>query len=249
MGDSFLCLWWSAAKAEHAAGAGKRRRERRLRQSQRHERMTVAMALAEATYHAAPRRQKPVSAIREELEHATHYGLRAQNTPPPGSRPGVLQDPGPPCVEAATVGYVAAGPPSLTVVPVSDDRIAALAEAHHSAPKVGAEPYNAPRSQKTASAGTRPGVLQDPEPQVRAATVGYVAAGAPSLSVVLVSDMMHDDATVQFLLEQSLLARAVEGGAGQEEEERGGGGEEGEEGEGVQEAVAGNGSGPRVGVS
>ena len=92
---------------------------------------------------------------------------------------------------------------------------AALAEAHHhSAPKVGAEPYNAPRSQKTASAGTRPGVLKDPEPQVRAATVGCVAAGAPSLSVVLVSDMMHDDVTVQFLLQQSLLARA------QEEEER-----------------------------
>ena len=45
---------------------------------------------------------------------------------------------------------------------------AALAEAHHhSAPKVGAEPYDAPRSQKTASAGTRPGVLKDPEPQGR----------------------------------------------------------------------------------
>ena len=120
---------------------------------------------------------------------------------------------------------------------------AALAEAHHSAPKVGAEPYNAPRSQKTASAGTRPGVLKDPEPQVRAATVGYVAAGAPLLSVVLVSDMMQDDATVQFLLQQSLLARAVEGGAGQEEEERGGGGEEGEEGEGVREAVSGTAQG------
>ena len=46
--------------------------------------------------------------------------------------------------------------------------------------------------------------------QVRAATVGYVAAGAPSLSVVLVSDMMHDDATVQYLLKQSLLARQAE---------------------------------------
>ena len=86
---------------------------------------------------------------------------------------------------------------------------AALAEAHHhSAPKVGADPYNAPRSQKTASGG------RGRESQVRAAMVGYVAAGAPSLSVVLVSDMMHDDVTVQFLLQQSLLARA------QEEEER-----------------------------
>ena len=71
--------------AEHAAGAAKRRRERRLRQWQRHERMTVAKALAEATHHAAPRRQKPVSAIREVEEQVTHVGLRAQETPPPGS--------------------------------------------------------------------------------------------------------------------------------------------------------------------
>ena len=96
---------------------------------------------------------------------------------------------------------------------------AALAEAHHSAPKVGAEAYNAPRSQRTASAGTRPGVLKDPEPQ-GAVTVGYVAAGAPSLSVVLVSDMMHDDVTVQFLLQQSLLARAQEEGEREKERER-----------------------------
>ena len=58
-------------------------------------------------------------------------------------------------------------------------------------------------------AGARPGVLEDPAPQ-GAVTVGYVAAVAPSLAVVLVSDMMHDDATVQFLLQQSLLARAQE---------------------------------------
>ena len=48
---------------------------RRLRQWQRHERMTVAMALAEATHHAAPRRQKPVSAIREVEEQAA-FGHR-----------------------------------------------------------------------------------------------------------------------------------------------------------------------------
>ena len=57
------------------------------------------------------------------MENATYDGLRAQNTPPPETRPGVLQDPGPPWVEAVTVGYGAARPPSLTVVPVSDDRI------------------------------------------------------------------------------------------------------------------------------
>ena len=44
-------------------GAAMRRRQRRLRQFLRHERLTVAMALAEAQHHAAPRRQKPASAI------------------------------------------------------------------------------------------------------------------------------------------------------------------------------------------
>ena len=41
-----------------ATGAAKRRRERRLRSWLRHERMTVAMALAEVTHHTAPRGQK-----------------------------------------------------------------------------------------------------------------------------------------------------------------------------------------------
>ena len=40
-----------------AMGAAKRRRERRLRSWLRHERMTVAMALAEVTHHTAPRGQ------------------------------------------------------------------------------------------------------------------------------------------------------------------------------------------------
>ena len=54
---------------------------------------------------------------------------------------------------------------------------AALAEAHHhSAPKVGAVPNDAPRSQKTARAsGEHPGVLKEPVVQLEAATVGYVA--------------------------------------------------------------------------
>ena len=65
--------------------------------------------------------------------------------------------------------------------------------------------YEASRRQKAPPPGAHPGVLKEPE-----VTVGYVAAGAPSLSVVLVSDMMHDDATVQYLLKQSLLARQAE---------------------------------------
>ena len=39
---------------EHAAGAAMRRRQRRLRSWLRHERMTVAMTLAEMTHHTAP---------------------------------------------------------------------------------------------------------------------------------------------------------------------------------------------------
>ena len=57
---------------------------------------------------------------------------------------------------------------------------------HHSFDKVAAgEKYNAPRGLKTDRAGMRPEVLQEvSEPQVRAATVGYVAAaGAPLLAV------------------------------------------------------------------
>ena len=55
VGDSLLCLQMSTMVGVGiATGAAKRRRERRLRQWQRHERMTVAMALAEATHHAAP---------------------------------------------------------------------------------------------------------------------------------------------------------------------------------------------------
>ena len=88
---------------------------------------------------------------------------------------------------------------------------------HHSAQRVEApregvehEKHVGLRAQKPPLPGTRPGVLLDPEPQVRAATVGYVATGAPSLSVVLVPDMMHDDGTVQYLLQQSLLARQAE---------------------------------------
>ena len=42
------------------------RRQRRLRQWPRHERMTVAMALAEVQHHAAPRGQRPARARGEE---------------------------------------------------------------------------------------------------------------------------------------------------------------------------------------
>ena len=77
-----------------ATGSALRRRQRRLRQWHRHERMTVAMALAEVTHHAVPRGPKTARA-EEEVEYETHAGLRAQKTPPPGERPGILAEPGP----------------------------------------------------------------------------------------------------------------------------------------------------------
>ena len=60
-----------------------RRRERRLRAMLRHERQTVAMALAEASHHSAPK------GVR-----ATYSGPRAQKTASAaGKRPGVLKEP------------------------------------------------------------------------------------------------------------------------------------------------------------
>ena len=44
--------------------------------------------------NGAPRGQK-TAARAGEVEHATHYGPRAQETPPPGARPGILAEPGP----------------------------------------------------------------------------------------------------------------------------------------------------------
>ena len=75
---------WSHAHVEHAAGAARRRRERRLGQFLRHERMSVAMALAESTHHTAPRGQRmaragwwvrdaPHGDVPEELEPGTRY--------------------------------------------------------------------------------------------------------------------------------------------------------------------------------
>ena len=67
--------------------------------------------------------------------------------------------------------------------------------------------------------GVRPAPLSEVAGPQAAVTVGYVAAVAPSLAVVLVSDMTHDDATVQFLLQQSLQARAEEEEQAREEAE------------------------------
>ena len=76
-------------------GAAKRRRERRLRSWAKQERQTVAMALAEALHHSAPRRPKTARTgvrpgvledpgLRRETEHEQHAALRGPKPPSPG---------------------------------------------------------------------------------------------------------------------------------------------------------------------
>ena len=111
-----------AARVTAAGGisSARRRRERRQRSWWRHEQLSVAAALTTARHHSAgPGVVTRSEEQQEEVEHETYDGPRALNTPPPGTRPGVLQDTGPPWVEAVTVGYVAAGAPSLVVAPVA----------------------------------------------------------------------------------------------------------------------------------
>ena len=62
------------------SSAARRRRERRLRSMLRHERMTVAMALAEMTHNSAPRRPMMARAWGEESEMNNAMG---QTTPFP----------------------------------------------------------------------------------------------------------------------------------------------------------------------
>ena len=93
------------------ATAAARRRQRRLRSWLRHERMTVAMLLAERDHHTAPRGQK--QARSGGVEHEVNYEPRLLDPPLPQ--------------EAATVGYVAALVPSLSL-PVLADRAAEVVD-------------------------------------------------------------------------------------------------------------------------
>ena len=74
------------------ATAAAQRRQRRLRSWLRHERMTVAMTLAEKLHHTS--RGQKLARVGEEV-HDAHDALRGQETPPPGVRPGSLSNPGP----------------------------------------------------------------------------------------------------------------------------------------------------------
>ena len=76
--------------AEHA-GAAMRRRQRRLRQWLRHERLSVAMALAETNHHAAPRGQTKARAGGEA--RVALHGHVSEAPLPQGSRPPCLGEP------------------------------------------------------------------------------------------------------------------------------------------------------------
>ena len=65
---------WSQFDGEHVAGAARQRRERRLRAYLKYARMSVAMALAEARHHPAPRGQTTARA------EATNDAPRSQTT-------------------------------------------------------------------------------------------------------------------------------------------------------------------------
>ena len=68
-----------------------------------HEQASIAATVATALHHSAQRGGDVVrrltgtddSGNREEVEHASHYGPRAQKTPPPGERLGINGEPGP----------------------------------------------------------------------------------------------------------------------------------------------------------
>ena len=88
VGDFRCAFMMSTNVGVDTATAAARRRQRRLRSWLRHERMTVAMTLAEKLHHTS-RGQKFVM-VGEEVVHAAHDALRGQKTPPLGVRPGSL---------------------------------------------------------------------------------------------------------------------------------------------------------------
>ena len=90
---TFCCAFMMLTAGVDTATAAARRRQRRLRSWLRHERMTVAMTLAEMSHHTAPRGPK-MARVWEGVEHEQHDGLRAQKPPLPGVRPAVSLTPG-----------------------------------------------------------------------------------------------------------------------------------------------------------
>ena len=88
--------------------------------------------------------------------------------------------------------------------------------------EAGSETYYAPRGLKTLPPGTRPAPLSEVAgPQGAAATVGYVAAGAPLLVVASLAGGDDVDATtVSYLISVALAKKKVEEENEKEEEEK-----------------------------
>ena len=88
----------------------------------RHERLSVAMALAEALHHSSglltkkvvERRERPEGEVRE-----THYALRGQKRPLPGTRPAPLPVVAEPHGRPEAAARVPAGVPSLVPLALS----------------------------------------------------------------------------------------------------------------------------------
>ena len=79
-----------SAARDPGSSAARRRRERRLRSFLRHERMAVAMAVAEARHHSS-RGQMTATAFSEMEEQEKNNAPR-QKAPPPGMRPASLAE-------------------------------------------------------------------------------------------------------------------------------------------------------------
>ena len=78
--SGWLVVMAAREGADGGTGSARRRRERRLRSMLRHERMTVAMALAEKLHHSS-RRQRMARTGEEDLE--LHYTAEFRTHPPP----------------------------------------------------------------------------------------------------------------------------------------------------------------------
>ena len=72
-------------------GSARRRRQRRLRQWLRHERMTVAVVLAETQHHSASRGQK-MARTREEERDELNNAMRQTTPPPAGTQYFTMDD-------------------------------------------------------------------------------------------------------------------------------------------------------------
>ena len=101
-----------AGRDDGGVGSARRRRDRQFRAFRRHERLTVRMELPAALHHSAQPTGPVVEEPREVEAQHTHAAPRGQKEPPPGTRPGVLQDPEPQLLDAV-LAYRAAGEPSV----------------------------------------------------------------------------------------------------------------------------------------